>query len=127
MKEKLKTITNYLIDRPSIFAIVFMAIGLIAFFLQMPKKAKDKLDDAQIKLYEAQASARASQFQADCLRSALERTTLKLQEAQQIIKVTQQINQQLEASYYKNKKSDPIQIDSLKNYLKAIQKLQRRI
>lgn len=122
----MKSITDYLINRPQIFAIIFMAIGLIAFFLQMPDKAK-KLDNAQIKLYEAQASAKASQFQADCLRSALERTTIQLQQAKEIITVSQQLNQQLEASYYKNKKSDPIQIDSLKQYLITIQKLQKTL
>lgn len=127
MKEKLKTITDYLIDRPQIFAIIFMAIGLIAFFLQMPNRVKENLNEAQIKLYEAQASAKASQFQADCLRSALERTTIQLQQAKEIITVSQQLNQQLEASYYKNKKSDPIQIDSLKQYLITIQKLQKTL
>ena len=123
MNQTLKNTLNYLSNNSTTLII----ITFLLYIIFKPPFSNDKLYQAQVKLSDAQEQARISRVQADSLRTALQKSTIELIQARQIIIVSQQLTQQLELNYYKSKKSNPQQIDSLKSYLVAIQNIQKKL
>ena len=123
MKESLKNIANYLVNRPFLIALIIFAFGVIHFLMQT-SHIKKPLNDASDKLYKIEAIAKASKQEADSLRTELQKSTVQLAEAKKLIQDSQAKQQTLQLNYYQQKKSNPVQIDSLKNYLLYIKKIQ---
>lgn len=126
MKESLKNIANYLVNRPFLIALIIFAFRVIHFLMQT-SHIKKPLNNASDKLLKIEAIAKASKQEADSLRTELLKSNVQLAEAKKLIQDSQAKQQTLQLNYYQQKKSNPVQIDSLKNYLLYIQKIQKTL
>jgi hypothetical protein len=128
MKESLKNLFRQsVVLNPYTTIIVLNCIFAAIIILRIHTPADKVREQLTQSINTIQSEAIKAHAQVDSLKTELEKSKTKLNEAIELIAASELLNQNLTETYYHRKKTNQAEIDTIIAYLKLVQSKQKEI
>lgn len=127
MKDKLKNLSEYIVDNPLSTILIFNAIAVVIIIMRIHTPADRVREQLTAKIETIEVESQRAKNQVNSLQKDLAATQGKLKNAIELVAASELLNRSLTDTYYRNKKTQQAEVDTIITYLKLVQIEQNKL